>query len=190
MGGTQTGGTQTGGTQTGGTQTGGTQTGGTQTGGTQTGGTQTGGTQTGGTQMGGTQMGGTQMGGTQMGGTQMGGTQMGGTQMGGTQMGGEMYPPLEMGDPCLQRQPDLLLPCSISIYEMKTPNHVPEDRLVEVEGVLTAKRFGDDGLSHWVIQTSTQDPVYRGVEYSATWLYLNDALEGVDLEVANIGDSL
>ena len=146
-----------------------------------------GGTMAGGTMAGGTMAGGTMAGGTMVGGTMAGGTMAGGTMTGGTMVAGETGG-MEEGDPCELAGIDPTSPCAVSIYEIKDPARVMLDRVVSVEGVISAIRSGDEGVSHLVLQVSSSHPDYRGAAYSAIWVYLNDS--AVDLPEFSVGESL
>ena len=114
-------------------------------------------------------------GGTMTGGMMTGGSE-GGAEMGGGESAGDevIGGADEVGDPCLERAPDVTLPCEVTIYEAKNTDRVVDNRLVTIEGVLTAKRSGDEGPSHWILQVSPSSPEYARVGYSAIWIYLND----------------
>ena len=96
--------------------------------------------------------------------------------------------PMVEGDPCEQRQPDLSLPCPATMYEARNPMRIPLGRIVTVEGVITAVREGDEGVSHIVIQVSPSSPDYIDPAYSASWVYLNDT--AVELPVLSVGQSV
>jgi hypothetical protein len=101
--------------------------------------------------------------------------------------GGAQGGTMVIGDVCTSRVPDEYTPCPVSIYEAKDLNSTNEGRLVQVEGILMAKRF-DDGNPfdrEWAIQVSPRDASYRNAENSGIWVDLTQALVVVE---ANIGD--
>jgi len=181
VGGVMTGGVSTGGVMTGGVSTGGVMTGGVSTGGMSTGGVMTGGTSTGGVSTGGVMTGGVMTGGVMTGGVMEGGTE-GGTE--GGVMGG--FEP-EVGDPCVERQPDISAPCPVSVYEARNPTRVAVGRLVTLQGTISAVRQTAQGTSHWVLQVHRESEGYRGVAYSGIWVYMTDAQVELDFD-AQRGD--
>ena len=182
-----TGGVMSGGVSTGGVMTGGVSTGGVMTGGVSTGGVMTGGASTGGVMTGGMMTGGVSMGGVSMGGMMTGGVMEGGTE-GGMMTGGVMggVEP-EVGDPCVERQPDISMPCPVSIYEARNPARVALGRVVTLQGTVSAVRQTAQGTSHWVLQVHRESEGYRGVAYSGIWVYMTDVQVELDFE-AQRGD--
>ena len=65
--------------------------------------------------------------------------------------------------------------CEASIYDIKDSSLIPDDSRVGIQGVIAALRINADNLySHLVLQAPSNAAGYQGVEYSGTWVYLNN----------------
>ena len=66
--------------------------------------------------------------------------------------------------------------CETSIYVLKDSARIPDDSRVGIQGVVAAIRLNaDNRYSHLVLQVPSNDPAYNGVDYSGSWIYLNNA---------------
>ena len=66
--------------------------------------------------------------------------------------------------------------CQTSIYSLKDGNLIPDDSRVGIQGVVSVNRLNADGkYSHLVLETPMSDEQFAGPDFSAAWVYLNNA---------------
>ena len=78
--------------------------------------------------------------------------------------------------PCDMLASGNLSACDTSIYVLKDQARIPDDSRIGIQGVVASIRLNaDNRYSHLVLQVPNNDPTYNGVDFSGTWVYLNNS---------------